>query len=100
VSVGIDQLMLGTVKSDANHADGTALFIETMNQLLGLQEGGLRLSAPAIDLTSVELIQRSRIKAGILWWAHSCPPSNVACGACRGCTKHREVIAGLGYEPF
>ena len=85
VSLGVNHLMFGTVKSDANHADGTALFIETMDELLQLQEGGLRLSAPAIDLTSVELIQRSRIKAGILCWAHSCHTSNVACGACRGC---------------
>jgi len=100
VSVGIDHLMLGTVKSDANHTDGTTRFIETMDQLLGLQEGGLRLSAPAIDLTSVKLIQRSRIDIGILCWTHSCHTSNFACGACRGCSKHREVMAGLGYEPF
>jgi len=100
VALGVTDLMLGTVESDTYHADGTAAFINAMDRLLALQEGHLRLSAPALELTSVELVRRSEIDFPVLCWAHSCHKASVACGACRGCNKHREVMAGLGYDPF
>jgi 7-cyano-7-deazaguanine synthase len=100
VMLGLDHLMLGTVETDSNHADGSIAFIQALSALLQLQEGNLRLSAPAIEMNTVELIQRSGIDLGILCWTHSCHRSNLACGDCRGCNKHREVMAGLGYEPY
>jgi len=100
IAIDVDHLMIGTVASDSNHTDGTVQFIDAMDRVLAMQEGALRLSAPAITLTSVELIQRSSINISTLCWAHSCHTNNLACGRCRGCNKHRQVMAGLGYEPF
>lgn len=100
LSLGLKQIVIGTVLSDASHADGTARFIEAMSCLLELQEGGLTLEAPAINMSSVELIRCSGIQCPTLCWAHSCHRGDFACGTCRGCNKHREVMAGLGYEPY
>src|ERR1700744_5890622 len=61
LSHGADELLLGTVSTDATHTDGTREFIEAMNSLLALQEGKLRLRAPAIELTSAELIRGAGI---------------------------------------
>lgn len=98
VSLNIQSLLIGTVRSDASHADGTPQFIEAMSKLLLLQEGRLDLCAPAIQLSTAELVKKSNIDISILHWTHSCHRGNFACGLCRGCNKHREVMIELGYE--
>ncbi len=65
-----------------------------------MQEGGLKVEAPAIDLTSIELIKTAGISPSELAWAHSCHTSEYACGRCRGCNKHREVMVALGYANY
>ncbi|WP_173201776.1 7-cyano-7-deazaguanine synthase [Geobacter sp. SVR] len=97
IQLGVVELLLGSVKSDSFHADGTANFYAHMNALLNLQEGAMKVSVPAISMTSVELVKASKIPAELLSWAHSCHVSNVACGGCRGCFKHQTVMAELGY---
>jgi len=94
------QLVIGTVKTDSSHADGTAGFVEVLSRLLMMQEGGLDLVAPAIGLTSAELVKKSGIPLELLCWAHSCHVSNLACGQCRGCNKHLEVTHALGFAAF
>lgn len=96
VSLGVRELMIGTVVTDDAHADGRKEFFEVLNGLLQLQEGGLRVTAPALHLTSEELIKRSKVEPAILGWAHSCHVSAIACGSCRGCVKHIEVTRALG----
>jgi 7-cyano-7-deazaguanine synthase len=93
---GIPGLVVGTVKTDAAHADGTAHFIQAMSNLLELQEGGLTLEAPAIEMSSAELVRHSEIPMHVLAWAHSCHVSDYACGRCRGCAKHSAVMQELG----
>lgn len=100
VTLGLQTLMIGTVQSDASHADGTPGFIEMMDKLLQMQEGGLALQAPAMHMSSVDLVRSSGIDLPVLCWTHSCHRSNFACGQCRGCNKHREVMSGLGYEAY
>lgn len=100
VTLGLQSLMIGTVQSDASHADGTPEFIDAMDKVLQMQEGALSLQAPAIHMSSVDLVRASGIGMPVLCWAHSCHRSNFACGQCRGCNKHREVMAGLGYEAY
>ena len=100
VALGLDRLLIGIVKSDSFHSDGTGEFVEWMDGVLKLQEGHLRVDAPAIRMTSVKLIRESRIPMSVLCWAHSCHTANQACGRCRGCNKHRDVMAELGYEPY
>jgi 7-cyano-7-deazaguanine synthase len=94
----ISRLLLGTVLSDRAHADGTPEFVAAMSSVLGLQEGGLCLDAPAITLTSAELVRRSGVPRDLLAWAHSCHVANFACGFCRGCSKHLSVLRELGFR--
>ena len=100
VGRGLESLMLGTVKTDNEYADGRKSFYSAMDTLLFLQEGTLHVTAPAIDMTTVELIKESGISRDLLAWAHSCTRSNFACGRCRSCVKHREVMKSLGWIAY
>jgi 7-cyano-7-deazaguanine synthase len=97
ISLGVTRLWIGTVRSDTSHRDGTSAFVAAICALLALQEGGLTLEAPAIDMTTVELARLSCVPPGLLAWAHSCHKADVACGACRGCNKYFEVFRELGH---
>ena len=91
-SLEVPDLMIGALKTDGFHSDGTIEFIEHMNNLFGMQEGELTVSAPAIELSAVELVKFSGTPMSILSWSHSCHLSEVACGFCRGCRKHYETM--------
>lgn len=88
----IDQLIVGTVESDREHADGRPAFIEKMDDIVSFQEGSITIVTPAIDQTSTELVETSGAPLSLLAWTHSCHTSNNACGECRGCTKRSEVM--------
>lgn len=100
LSRGISTLLMGTVASDSVHADGTPQFVNQLSALMEMQEGNLRIEAPAADLDSVELIRQSGVPADLLAWAHSCHVSNLACGRCRGCAKHFNTTQRLGIGPY
>lgn len=91
IAIGVDELMLGSVASDASHADGRPEFYAMMDKILVGQEGGMRVVAPAIGMTTAELVRASGVPRSLLSWAHSCHFGNLACGACRGCVKHYQV---------
>jgi 7-cyano-7-deazaguanine synthase len=98
IALGATQLWIGTVSSDGTHADGRGRFFELINELMAFQEGNLSVEAPAIGLSTVDLVRRSGIPASALAWSHSCHRANVACGQCRGCNKYFEVYHELGYD--
>lgn len=98
ISFGVTHLWLGTVKSDGFHKDGSPEFMAAISYLLALQEGGMVVEAPAIELSTAELVRQSGIPAGLLAWAHSCHKSHLACGSCRGCNKYMEVFLEVGYD--
>jgi 7-cyano-7-deazaguanine synthase len=98
LGLGANRLLVGTVASDGTHADGRPGFYEHLDALMAFQEGQLRIEAPAIDMTTADLIRRSGIPASSLAWAHSCHKANVVCGQCRGCNKYFEVFHELGYD--
>jgi 7-cyano-7-deazaguanine synthase len=100
VSLGIELLLVGSVKTDGIHADGTEEFYRRLNDLMSSQEGNLQVCAPALHLTSAELIKKSGVPVSVLSWAHSCHTANSACGRCRGCNKHFSVMQELGYAPY
>jgi 7-cyano-7-deazaguanine synthase len=100
VGIGVERLLIGTLRTDGMHADGSPAFIAAMNNLLQCQEGALSVEAPAISYSSAELIRESRIPPEVLAWAHSCHVANEACGECRGCRKHYETLEDLGLEPY
>jgi 7-cyano-7-deazaguanine synthase len=94
---GCDSVLIGTVFTDKRHMDGSHEFITSLDRTLALQEGNIRLAAPAASMTSTELVHQSKISDGILGWAHSCHIGEFACGHCRGCQKHSEVMTELGW---
>jgi 7-cyano-7-deazaguanine synthase len=97
VTMGVDLLVIGTVRSDGErHRDGTPEFVRQMNALMSYQEGGLRVDAPGIKYTAAELVLASGVPPGLLAWAHSCHVADVACGDCRGCSKQEAVFDELG----
>lgn len=98
IKYGCDSVLIGTVITDIRHKDGSPEFISLIDKTLTLQEGGIRLSAPGALMTSEELVLNSKISDGILAWAHSCHTGEFACGNCKGCQKHSEVMMKLGWS--
>lgn len=97
MQLDLEQVLIGSVISDTRHADGRIEFVSAMCELLLAQEGGISLAAPAIGMSSVELVRKSAIPIEVLAWAHSCHTSNLACGRCNGCNKHSEVMSNLSF---
>lgn len=97
IALGAKTLYIGTVASDESHKDGTVDFVRMIDALVSYQEGGLRIVAPAIELTTVELVHEAKVPASLLAYAHSCHKANVPCSNCRGCNKYAESMAALGY---
>ena len=95
IAIGVTELMLASVASDSTHIDGTAPFYDALDRLVSMQEGGMRVSAPALKMTTVELVRASGVGRDVLAWAHSCHTSSIACGDCRGCYKHQQVMGDL-----
>lgn len=100
VSIGVTELILGSVMSDASHVDGTLGFYDRLDGLMAIQEGGLRVVAPALQMTTADLVNVSGISRDLLAWAHSCHTGDLACGDCRGCYKHQQVTGELYGDPY
>lgn len=100
ISLEVDELLLGCVETDSSHADGRLDFVVAMCALCEMQEGGIRVAAPAIGMSSIELIRQAKAPLSLIAWAHSCHVSEYPCGECRGCVKHRYVMAELGYGAY
>jgi len=95
VSSGIGEIMVGSVATDGSHADGRPEFFAAVDALMSLQEGGIRITAPALGMTTAELVRASGVPRSVLAWAHSCHVGSLACGTCRGCVKHFKVTEQL-----
>ena len=87
------QIMIGSTRSDAGHADGRAEFIELMDKTLSMQEGSVRLVAPAINIESIDLLRTSNIDPDVLDMTFSCFQAEYPCGRCRGCIKNEDLRA-------
>jgi len=98
IQLGIKTLLVGSVKTDKNYKDGTRKFYSLINSLMEYQEGKILIKAPAINLTTIELIKKSKIPISILAWAHSCTNNNFSCGQCLSCKKHINIMRELGYN--
>jgi len=90
-------VITGSVREDGvRHRDGTQEFYKAMDGLLSIQEGSIRAQAPALKLTTVELIGASSVTDEVLGWTHSCQTSNHPCLECPGCWKRESVLRDLG----
>lgn len=93
---GLTSVLFGTVASDGvRHKDGTRKFMTMLDTLTAYQEGSVRIEAPAIGMTSDELVRRSGADRALLGWTFSCHVAPIACAQCPGCSKQREVLAKL-----
>ena len=95
ISMGVEELMLASVRTDGFHKDGTKEFYDKLNDLIYYQEGAIKIVSPAILMSTSELVINSEIPLDILLWAHSCHTSNIACGNCPGCLKQLRVRQDL-----
>jgi 7-cyano-7-deazaguanine synthase len=94
---GYDEILIGSVASDGlRHRDGSARFYELLNEVVSYQEGRVRITAPAIAMTTADLIGVSGVDDSVLGYAHSCHTAAYPCGICPGCRKHHDVLAGAG----
>lgn len=93
VTRGVTTIMLGTVANDgARHRDGTEEFLDAVDALVSLQEGGIRIAAPAAHLSASELLRASEVPERVLAWTHSCHRANLPCTHCPGCIKRAETL--------
>lgn len=97
IKCGADVVIIGTLSTDATHADGSHEFLRKVDDLLRLQEGAIRLLAPAKDLDAIGLARRADAPRSLLGYTHSCHSAEVACGRCRGCDKRTETIRQLAW---
>lgn len=95
---GCSTIIIGTVRTDIRHRDGSPEFIMAMSRLLSMQEGGITLTTPALNMKTIDLIRKSRIEEGVLAWTHSCHVENLACGSCNGCVKHSSIMQEIGWS--
>ena len=97
VRAGLPQVLAGTVAGDgARHIDGRPAFYQALDRLISMQEGGIRVRAPAIGETSAELVRRSGLTEDVLGWTVSCHRASFPCGDCPGCRKRSQVLSELG----
>lgn len=96
IQLDVCELMVGSVKTDAQHTDGTKEFYSKLSDVVAMQEGHIKVTAPAIDMTTMELVKKSGVPENILLFAHSCHTSNQPCGRCHGCMKYMYVKNQLG----
>ena len=98
ISNHLSELYVGSVATDELHMDGTRDFYFQISSLMEMQESNIKVSAPAIEWTTPELIKQSNVPKSLLYWAHSCHSGNQACMKCSGCMKYLATLQALGYE--
>jgi 7-cyano-7-deazaguanine synthase len=96
VQDGINCLLIGTTISDSRHADGRSSFIKGINKLMSQQEGRLAVIAPALQLSSIQLLKKAKVPSGMILHTFSCHRGNVHCCRCPGCNKRLEILDSIG----
>lgn len=98
ISLGIEELYVGSVITDNVHIDGSEAFYQNLSKVIEMQEGNIKISYPAISMTTSELIINSKVPRSILLWAHSCHTANNPCSNCNGCKKYLFTLQNLGFD--
>jgi 7-cyano-7-deazaguanine synthase len=99
INHGFGLILVGSVAGDGlRHKDGSPEFYTLLDALVQMQEGQIRVLAPAAELSAGELLIKSGLSREILAWCHSCHRADVACGDCPGCWKRMELLGLLDTE--
>ena len=96
VAVGqnLTRVVLASVRGDGDrHVDGSKPFYDQLDAVMSMQEGGVRVAAPAIHLSTVELLRAASAKRSLIGWTVSCHRASQPCGDCPGCWKRELVLA-------
>ncbi|MBT2474874.1 7-cyano-7-deazaguanine synthase [Microbacterium sp. ISL-103] len=90
----LTRVVLASVRGDGDrHVDGSLPFYERLDAVTSIQEGEVRVAAPAIHLSTVELLREARAERSLIGWTVSCHRANRPCGDCPGCWKRELVLA-------
>jgi 7-cyano-7-deazaguanine synthase len=92
VALGCDEVAYGAVADDVAFRDTMPEFVSRIDATVSYQEGGIRVSAPAITLSTVELVRRSGIPRDLLARTHSCDVDDFYCDQCPSCLARRQVL--------
>jgi 7-cyano-7-deazaguanine synthase len=92
------QIVVGSVRSDRFHRDGTPEFFDQLDRLTRDQEGGIRVVAPAINVTTDELVLEAHADTALLGWTFSCHRTAIPCGDCPGCNKRRGLLQRIASQ--
>lgn len=92
---GVSEIAVGTVVTDRVHPDGRPAFMTAIDAVVRSQAGP-RIAMPAAEMSSLELVLASGVPRGLLGWTFSCHTGPWACGRCRGCVKHDELVCSMG----
>ncbi len=97
-------IMLGSVSDDDNREDASSLFYRRSDQLLRVQQGGLRIVVPALGMSLDELVAASGVSSIVLDLTYACEQPDGPCGRCAGCLTRAGLLArvgsgGLGLAP-
>ena len=95
IKIGLGAVLIGTVADDGlRHADGTRRFIASLDTLVRLQEGGIRVAAPQADTPTRKLLSRCRLPDEVVNATHSCDVGDTPCGECGSCSRRSGVLSG------
>jgi 7-cyano-7-deazaguanine synthase len=88
----VQEIWFGTVKSDTKFLDSSPRFFAAFDSLLSAQEGRIRVRAPALNLSTEQLITLSKTPLSLLGVTFSCHRSHLPCGDCPGCWKQARIL--------
>ncbi len=90
---GLSAVALASVRGDGDrHVDGSLPFYTQLDAVMKMQEGGVAVIAPAIHLSTVELLCEVKAERPLIGWTVSCHRANEPCGDCPGCWKRELVL--------
>jgi 7-cyano-7-deazaguanine synthase len=92
LALGCTEVSYGAVADDVAFRDTTPEFVRRIDATVCYQEGGIRINAPALTLSTVELIRCSRIPRDLLARTHSCDVDDFYCDQCPSCLARRQVL--------
>jgi 7-cyano-7-deazaguanine synthase len=87
------EVLVGSVLGDGDrHVDGSAGFYNAVDAVTAMQEGGIRVHAPALGLSTEDLLRASGLDEAVIGWSVSCHRSSRPCDDCPGCWKRDRVL--------